>query len=111
MTDHIDFLVNLTSLDECGFAGVQPPSRWQRLAAIQDIKTRDAEIQPSPNQFAQQRAHYRCVLRRALAQTQHRLAAVAADAQHYNHLTISEASPVDQYPPELQRAERAFHQF
>ncbi len=40
MVNYISFLVNLASLDECGFAGVVPHGRRKRLATIQDIEMR-----------------------------------------------------------------------
>src|SRR5450755_619161 len=52
MVDHIPPLVHLAALDQRRLARMPPHRRRQRLAAIQYVQTRHAEVQPARRQIA-----------------------------------------------------------
>src|SRR5581483_4011554 len=80
MFRHIPDLVHLAALHERRISGVTPDRGANRFAAIDDVQSRLAEVQPSFHQVAQQGAHHGCIFRRALPQTQYQLTSRGVDA-------------------------------
>ena len=102
--------MNLAALNEGGFSGVALHRRMQRLAAIENVEPRRAEIQTALHQIAQQRTDQRGIFGRAFTQPQHGFCAVAADAQGHDHLPVLERSPIDQHCAQIQFSQRPLHQ-
>src|ERR1051325_1628140 len=111
MIHYVALFVNLATLDKARFAGVTAHRCMQRLAAVQNVKARRLEVQPSFHQLAQQGIHHRHILGRSLPDTEHRLASIAANSKGYNHLPVLERSAVDQHGTQPQLAQRPLHQF
>ena len=86
--------MDLTTLDESRFPGMAGHCRVQRFATVQNVKPRCRKVQPAFHQFAQQSAHHGRVLRRSLADAQHGLGPIAANAKGYDDLPVFEWSPV-----------------
>src|ERR1019366_6396666 len=110
MIDHVPPLVHLAALDQSRLADMTAHRRRQRLASVQHIQPKDAEVQRARRQILEQRAHHAGVLRRSFAQAQHDFAPVRADAQGHDHLPIPERRAVDQHRTQSQLAQRTFHQ-
>ena len=90
-------------------AGVLFHRRAERLAAIQHVQSRLAEIQSAIHQIAQQLAHHRGVFGGTLPEPQDRFAPVLTDSQCHHHLLAGKGCGVNQQRAQAQLVQPPLH--